>query len=489
MEMAAPSLQRERLVLACMCACTALVVGFVAAINLAVPKLAASALRPSSADLLWIVDAYVIVFACLVIPCGAVGDRLGRKGALLAGVGMLAGGAAISALAPGVTIMLGGRALSGLGAALVLPNCVAVLIHATAPQRRTAALATWAAASGIGGVLGNVGGGALLAVGSWQLLFWAVAGLAVVCATWALFAVPRMARHQRSLDLGGAVVFVGMIVALLAGIIEGPEQGWDSPIVIGTFALSVILGTIWAVVELRSREPMLDPRLFLDLTLSSASLGMLVAFFGNFGLFYVNASLLQYGRGFSVLGAGLGILPLTLPLVFGTRYVPGLVKRFGMPATLSVAFLATAIGLFGLSLSSGAPYAVYAIFLVVVGIGIMLAGPCLTAEIAQALPPERAGIAGGLQSATRELGSALGVAVIGTVLAAGFADRLPALGATGPAPHTVAQALAMAPARHDEIVRAFVTSADTALQVASAITLLAGIVVVVGAAHATRGRR
>ncbi|MFD5190086.1 MFS transporter [Streptomyces sp. NPDC058357] len=223
--------QRSGPVLACVSVCTALVVGFVAAINLAVPQLAASSLRPTSSNLLWIVDAYVVIFACLVIPAGAAGDELGRMGVLMAGLGIFACGAVVSAIAPNVAIMLIGRAITGLGAAYVLPNCVGVLLHATAPERRPHALAIWAAATGIGGGVGNVGGGAVLSAGFWRALFVAVALVAACCLAWAAWSAPRSARHDRTLDLPGTLLFVGAFVALLTGIIEGPEQGWGSTVV------------------------------------------------------------------------------------------------------------------------------------------------------------------------------------------------------------------------------------------------------------------
>ncbi|WNI20468.1 MFS transporter [Streptomyces sp. ITFR-16] len=479
--------QRSGPVLACMSVCTALVVGFVAAINLAVPQLAASSLRPTSSDLLWIVDAYVVIFACLVIPAGAAGDKLGRKGVLLAGLGIFAGGAVVSALAPNVPIMLIGRAVTGLGAACVLPNCVGILLHATAPARRPHALAIWAAATGIGGVVGNVGGGAVLSAGSWRALFAAVALVAACCLAWAARSAPRSARHERTLDLPGTLLFVAAVVALLIGIIEGPEQGWAGTLVLTAFACGILLGAWWVRVELRVPHPMLDPRLFRNPALSSAALGMTLVFFGNFGLFYVNASLLQYGRGFTVLQAGLGIIPLTVPLLVGTRYVPALIGRIGVPATLSAAFLLTSGGLLGLSYASTMAYPVYAAGLVVIGLGIMLAAPCLTAQIASALPVERAGIAGGLQSATRELGSALGVAVVGTILTAGFTHHLPAdLGRHTPLPRTVKEALTLAPADHTAITDAFTHGADTALRAAALVVLLAGAPVVAGACRARR---
>lgn len=479
--------QRSGPVLACMSVCTALVVGFVAAINLAVPDLAASSLRPTSSELLWIVDAYVVIFACLVIPAGAAGDRLGRKGTLLTGLAVFAAGAIVSAAAPTVAVMLTGRAITGLGAACVLPHCVGILLHATAPERRTHALAVWAAASGIGGVVGNVGGGAVLTGGSWRTLFVAVAVIAVGCLTWAARSAPRSPRHRRTVDLPGTLLFVAAVVALLTGIIEGPERGWASTTVLTAFAAGLMLSVSWVLVELRVAHPMLDPRLFRDPRLGSASLGMTVVFFGNFGLFYVNASLLQYGRGFSVLQTGLAIIPLTVPLLVGTRYVPGLIRRVGAPATLATAFLLGSGGLVGLSYASTTAYPVYAAALVVVGLGIMLAAPCLTAQIASALPVERAGIAGGLQSATRELGSALGVAVVGTVLTAGFTRHLPAaLQAHSPVPRTVREALALAPSDHDAITGAFTRGADTALRAAALVVLLAGALVVAGARRGSK---
>lgn len=479
--------QRQGLVLACMSVCTALVVGFVAAINLAVPKLAASSLHPTSSDLLWIVDAYVVVFACLVIPAGAAGDKYGRKGTLMTGLAIFAAGATLSAAAPSVAVLLIGRALTGLGAACVLPNCVGVLLHATAPERRRHALAVWAAASGIGGVVGNVGGGALLTGGSWHILFIAVALLAALCLLWVAVAAPRSARQPRRLDGPGSLLFVATVIALLIGIIEGPEQGWTSTLVLGAFAACIALGIGWVLVELRVSEPMLDPRLFRNPLLAGAGIGMTIAFFGNFGLFYVNASLLQYGRGYSVLQAGLGIVPLTIPLLFGTRHVPALVTRIGVPSTLTAAFLLTSGGLLGLSFATTMAYPVYAAWLFVIGLGIMLAGPCLTAEIAASLPVERAGVAGGLQSATRELGSALGVAVVGTILTADFTQHLPdALSHHNPVPRTVAEALALDPTDHTTITDAFVNGADTALRAAALITLIAGALVVTGATRAHR---
>jgi MFS family permease len=476
---------------ACVCLCTLLVVGFVASINLAVPELAASTLRPSSAQLLWIVDAYVVLFACLVVPAGALGDRLGRKGVLLGGLLLFALGAAVSAAAPDVAVMLAGRAVTGVGAACVLPNALAVLIHATEPARRPRAIAVWASMSGVGGAVGNLGGGAVLSAGSWRLLFAVAAAAAVGCAGWAALAAPRSPRHDRGLDLPAAGALTLATLALLLGIIQGPEQGWGSAFVIGAFAVSCLLYGLWVLGGLRARRPLLDPRLFAVPALRAACLGMLVVFFGMFGFFFLNASLMQYSRGFSVLQTGLGVVPLTIPLLAGSRYVPGLVARFGDRRVLAVAFLLVGAGIAGSATALDESYPVYAVWLVVLGSGAALALPALTAVIAVALPREQAGVAGGLQATTRELGSALGVALVGTLLTSRFVHALPGRApdavVDGHVPHTVAEALATAaPTHRGGVVSAYTAGADGALKTVALIVLAAGALVVAEMSWAAR---
>lgn len=468
-----------------MCACVVLVVGMVAAVNLAVPLLAASALHPSAPALVWIVDTYVIVFACLVIPGGAAGDRFGRKGVLLAGLAVFAAGALLSAVAPGVAVLLAGRALTGVGAAAVLPNSLAVLLHAVPAGRRPATIATWASMTGIGGVAGNAGGGLLLAGGSWRWLFAAAVPLALAAAALVARTAPVSARHDRRLDPVAALLLVGASVALLLGIVQGPEAGWGSPLVLAGFAGSAVLFTAWAAVELRSRHPLLDPRLFRIAGLRSACLGMTAIFFGMFALFYVNASFLQYAKGFSVPATGFGIIPLTVPIVLGGRHVGRLSARIGLDATVALAFAFAGIGLLGLSTSDAqTPYPAYAAWLVVTGIGVTLALPTLSGVIAGSLPPAQAGVGTGLQATTREFGSALGVAVIGSVSTARFAAALPpdARGA-----HTVAEALART-GRAADVVTAFVAGTDAGLRVAGAAVLVLGGLVV-GESWWSRRRR
>ncbi|MBW4717152.1 MFS transporter [Saccharothrix obliqua] len=473
-----------------MCACVVLVIGMVAAVNLAVPMLAASDPHPSASVLVWIVDTYVVFFACLVIPGGAAGDRFGRKGVLLTGLVLFAVGAAVSAAAPNAAVLLVGRAVTGIGAAAVLPNTLAVLLHAVPAERNGATIATWAAMTGIGGIVGNVGGGLVLSGGSWRWLFAAALPAALVLAALAGRVAPVSPRHERHLDPLAAVLLVGASVALLIGVVQGPEAGWGSAIVVGGFGCAAVLGVVWVVVELRAEHPLLDPRLFRVPALRNACLGMTAIFFGMFALFYVNASFLQYGKGFDVLRAGLGIIPLTVPIIIGGRHVGRLVRRVGLDATIALAFAFVGGGLLGLSTSDeGTPYFAYAAWLVVTGTGVALALPTLSGVIAGSLPPERAGVATGLQATTREFGSALGVAVIGTVLTARFASALPPDLRAGHDPKTVAQALATSPPdRAHDVITAFTTATEAGFRVIGVSVLVLGGLVVAQSALSRRRR-
>ncbi|MRH90559.1 MFS transporter [Nocardia sp. SYP-A9097] len=462
-----------------MCACVVLVVGMVAAINLAVPMLAAGALHPSASALVWIVDTYVIFFACLVIPGGAAGDRFGRKGVLLAGLMLFAAGALLSAIAPNVALLLLGRAVTGVGAAAVLPNTLAVLLHAVPAERKGATIAIWASMTGIGGVVGNVGGGAVLSSGSWRWLFLAAVPIALLLAALVAGFAPWSARHDRRLDWLGTLLLVAASVALLIGIVQGPEAGWGGALVITGFVGAAALFALWTVVELKIEHPLLDPRLFRLPALRSACLGMTAVFFGMFALFYVNASFLQYAKGFGLLQTGLGIIPLTIPIILGARHVGRLTQRIGMNATIALAFLFVGGGLLGLSLSdTQTPYPAYAAWLLVTGIGVALALPTLSGAIAVSLPPAQAGVGAGLQATTREFGSALGVAVIGTVLTGRFIAALPPDIRAAHDPHTVAQALAGTPDRANDIVSAFVSGADLGFRVIGVSVLILGALVV-----------
>ncbi|MGA5270887.1 MFS transporter [Streptomyces lydicamycinicus] len=415
-------LARRRSVTAAMCACVLVAQSLVAAMNLAIPKIAASALHPSPAQLLWIVDTYVLVFAGLLIPAGALGDRMGRKGVLLTGLGVFAAGALLCAPATTLPVLLAGRALSGAGAALLVPATMSVLLHAAPPDRRAGAVAAWSTAVGIGGLAGNAGGALILQFLPWQGLFWAYVPLALALSAWVARVAPRVPRQTATLDLPGSALLVLGAAALLFGIIEGPGRGWTSATVTGAFALALVVFALFVRHGLRAAHPVLDPGLFRLPRLLAGSLGIAVTFFGMFALFYVNAQFLQYVKAYSPLQTGCAIAPLALGMMAVTKYGMRWAQRAGEARTVGAGLGLIAAGLLLLATADArTPYLCYLAFLLVMAAGAGLAMPTLSHAIVASVPAHRAGMGSGLQGAARELGAALGIAVVGTVLSVRFA--------------------------------------------------------------------
>ncbi|MGW4650467.1 MFS transporter [Kitasatospora sp. NPDC004289] len=411
---------RPRRVLALLCACVVLTIAMVAAINLAVPPIAASPIHPDATQLLWIVDSYVIVFAGLLIPAGVAGDHYGHKRTMLAGLGVFALGAVLCAAGSSVALLIAGRAVMGAGAALVLPATLSVIVHVFPPAERPQAIATWASMTGLAGVLGNVGGGVLLQLLPWQSLFWAAAPIALVLLALVAVVVPVTPLRGTRQDPVGSVLLVLGFVALLHGVIEGPAQGWGSPAVLLSLAAAALLLAGFTWYELRCAHPMLDPRLFRVPAVRAGALGIGAVFFGMFALFYVNAQYLQQVKGFSVLATGFGVLPLAVGMLVVSRRSAALAARFGRLTVVANGFAFLLAGLALLSTTGPAtPYPLYAVYMVLMACGAGLATPPLSAGIMAALPPQKAGLGSGINSSTRELGSALGVAVVGTAISTG----------------------------------------------------------------------
>lgn len=477
---------------ALMSACVVVVVAMVAAINLALPALAASDLHPASTDLLWIVDSYILVFGCLLIPAGSIADRLGRKGVLLAGLGTFTAGCLASAAAPSVLVLLGARAVTGLGAALVMPATLSLLMQVTPPERKPHAIATWSAATGAAGALGNLGGGLILQWLPWQGLFLIIGPLAAALAVLVARIAPHGERRPASLDPVGAGLLTGSVFLLLLAIIEGPEQGWTSRLVIGSmFGAGLLLASFVGHAR-RSDHPMLDPRTFRIRSLRTGSIGVAAVFFGLFALFFVNAQYLQYAKGYSPLATGVAILPLPLAMVVISRRSIGLAQRVGTRVVVTGGLLLLAGGLAALSFATAAtPYLPYSVALLLVAAGMGLSVPSLSTGIVTSLPADQAGVGSGINSAVREIGAALGIAVIGTVLASSFERAVPTeLQGTG---HSVFQTLRTAdelgPSVHAQAIDAFTHSMSLGLRVISVVVLVATVAVARGLNTARRPGR
>jgi EmrB/QacA subfamily drug resistance transporter len=470
-----------------------LAIGMVAAVNLAIPALQASSLRPSVSATAWIVDSYTLVFACLLIPAGALGDRFGRKRGMLIGLGLFAAGSTMAALAPDVALLMGGRALTGVGAALVLPATLAVTLGRVAPGQRPQAVALWSALAGVGGVIGNLGGGLAVEFGGWQVLFWAGVPIALAAAALIAWGVPGQEPHRDPVDGGGALLLTAGSVALLYGIIDGPQDGWGSFPVLGSLLLAVLLLAAFAAYEGRLRHPMLAPSLFRLAGVRTGTLGITALFFALFGLFYINAQYMQDIKGYSALLTGVAVLPVAVVMPITSARSARLAARIGSRATVVGGLLCVAVGIALLSFATATtPYLVYGLLLAFVSGGMGLAMPPLSSMIVHALPPSHAGVGSGLNSTTREFGSALGVAVLSTVLTSRFARHLPLAlrNVPGPAGQQIRQSITAAlayaartpnPALRAQLIDgtrdAFTSGTSLGLRIGAALILLATVVV------------
>ncbi|MEU6664474.1 MFS transporter [Streptomyces sp. NPDC046727] len=437
-----PAHALKRPTLLALCACVLVAQSMVAAINLLIPQLASSGLHPSHTEILWTVDAYVITFAGLLIPAGALGDRYGRKGALLAGLALFAAGAATSALASGPAQLIAGRGVSGAGAALITPATMSILVQLAGPEHRARAMASWTLAIGLGGLAGNLGGGLAGQFLSWRALFAAMVPLAGILAAVVAVTTPRTARSpQARPDPAGTLLLTAGLVAVLFGIIEGPDHGWTSVRILTAFGTGAVLVAAFTVLALRSRAPLFDPRVFRSRALRANTLGLATGFFGLFALFFVNSQYLQEVKGFEPAVTGVAIVPL----IVGMALVPRFAARWSARPRPVVG---TGLALIGLGLLAAStadahtPYPLYACWLLVISAGTGLAMPALTLGVVVSLPAHQAGLGSGLGTSAREIGAALGVAVAGTALAghAHFADGM------GPALRTVAVVVLLATA-------------------------------------------
>jgi len=394
-----------------------MVVAGVASLNVALPEIARDT-GATQAQLQWIVDAYALAFAALLLPAGAIGDRLGRKPILIAGLSLfgLASLAALFLHTPGQLIGL--RVLMGVGAAFVMPVTLSVITTVFPPEERGKAVGTWVGVAAGGGVLGLLASGVLLEWLSWPAIF----GLNVVLAAIALagtVAIVPATRESRPprLDPIGTLISVTALAALVFGIIEAPERGWSDPT--AAFALAAgIVGLVFFVAwELRRSEPMLDPRNFLRRGFGAGSLSITVQFFAAFGFLFLALPYLQLVLGYSPLHASAALLPMALVVIPLSRVSPRLAARVGVrvAGAAGLALMATGFLVFA-TLDVDSSYWLFLAGLLPFGAGMALAGAPATTAIVASLPAEKQGVASAVNDVSRELGGALGIAALGSLL-------------------------------------------------------------------------
>ncbi len=424
--------KRRGAVLRVMCLSLMMVVASVASLNVALPELARDT-GATQTQLQWIVDAYALAFAALLLPAGAIGDRFGRKPILAIGLALfgLASLAAMFVSTP--EALIGLRVAMGVGAAFVMPVTLSVITTIFPPEERGKAVGTWVGVAAGGAVIGLLVSGVLLEWLSWPAIF----GLNVVLATIALagtIAIVPKTRESRPprLDPVGTLISVVALAALVFGIIEGGERGFGDGLVLAALVAAVGGIVMFVLWELRRREPMLDPRNFLRRGFGAGSLSVTVQFFAMFGFLFLALPYLQLVMGFSPLQAAAALLPMALVVIPLSRVAPAIAGRVGVRVTGATGLSLMASGFLVLSqLEVGSSYWAFLAGLLPFGAGMALSGAPATTAIVASLPREKQGIASAVNDVSRELGGALGIAVLGSVMnsayRSGVADATTAL--------------------------------------------------------------
>jgi EmrB/QacA subfamily drug resistance transporter len=483
--------QRRWFLLGVLCLSLVMIVMAVSSLNVALPTLQAD-LDASSTMLQWIVDSYALVFAGLLLVAGALGDRFGRKGTLLIGLALFGVGAIVSGLAGSAAVVIFGRAIQGAGAAFVMPATLSLLTAIFPPHERAKAIATWVAFAGAGGALGPIVSGALLESYWWGSAFlFNVPVVAVTAVAIAVYSPRSRDDTATPLDPRGAALSLVGLTSLLFGIIEGAERGWTDPLVVGSFIVAAVVLYGFVRWEMVAEHPMLPVSYFRDRRFSVGSAVITTSFFVMFGWFFLLSLYLQFVRGYSPLEAGLATLPLPPMFIILSPRSAAIAARIGSGRTMALGFVLVGAGMAVLApVTPDTPYVVLALALALMGAGMAITAAPATTSIMSAVPMSKAGVASAVNDTTRELGGALGIAVLGSLLASKYraamgptvhhlsaADGSTVLHGIGPALGVAGRHGTAGAAIADAARSAFASGILVAMWVGAALTLLGAVIV------------
>jgi len=415
------------------------VISAVAGMNMALPELAV-ATGATQTELTWIVDSYTVVFSGLLLIAGALGDKYGRQRALLAGLVIFAAASLFGFYQTDPSGLIVARMIMGIGAALVMPSTLSVITTSFPPESRGKAVGAWVGIAGGGAVIGLFGVAILLEFFDWNSFFMLNLAMATLALIGCLKVPNSRDELSHPLDWFGGLLSILTVGGLVYGIIQGPELGWDAPETIGGLVVGSLALVAFVVTELRSKHPLLDPRLFKRRAFSAGAVSITLQFFGQFGFIFVGMQYLQFVAGFTPLEAALHLLWLPLAVLPGSRLAGVLSKRIPQKYLGS-----TGLAIFGYSLLhfSRLPlefdYWYFSIGVLLLGFGMALAATPATVAITSALPSEKQGVASAVNDTAREVGSALGIAILGAALTENYKSAMKT--ATDGLPETFAEKL------------------------------------------------
>ena len=398
-------------------------------VNVALPALVRE-LHATTTQLQWVVDAYNLTFAALLLTFGSLSDRLGRKGMLLAGLAVFGAASLAGGFTTSPAELIAARSVMGLGAAMTFPATLSLISNIfTERAERARAIGLWGAVAGVAIALGPIVGGWLLEHFSWTAIFVAMGPVAAVGALLVAVSVPTSKdRAAAPVDIAGLILSGAAMALLVFTIIEAPEVGWGSARSLSGFAVSAVLLAVFIAWERRSAHPMLDVRLFRNMRFSAASGAVTVAFFTLFGFIFLMTQYFQFVRGYGPLSTGVHLLPVALSVGVGSVAGTQLAVRAGtkLIVTLGLIAMAAFYGWVAAVTTAGIGYGIISVQMVLYGLGMGLTSAPATESIMGAVSRRQAGVGSAVNDSTRLLGGTLGVAVIGSVYASLYGSRLTA---------------------------------------------------------------
>jgi DHA2 family methylenomycin A resistance protein-like MFS transporter len=370
-------------------------------------------------ELQWVVSAYTVAFAAFILTAGALGDRVGAKRIFMAGFAIFTAASAACALAPNAASLIMARAVQGLGAAILVPNSLALLSHAyTDDKARGRAVGIWAAGASVALTAGPLVGGGLIALVGWRSIFFVnlPIGLAGLWLTWR-YASETTCSPQREVDLLGQIVAITALGCLAGAIIEAGAAGWTDSFVLAGFVASAVLAALFVVQERRAGQPMMPLTLFRHRMFALTTLVGLLVNVAFYGLIFVFSLYFQRVNGWSPLATGFAFLPMMGAVLLVNLVAARVSERIGAPRTIALGAALAAVGCLALlGIAPGRGYWQIGAQLVIVGGGLGLLVPPLTSTLLGSVEKSRSGIAAGVLNSTRQTGSVLGVALFGSLI-------------------------------------------------------------------------
>jgi EmrB/QacA subfamily drug resistance transporter len=399
----------------------------VTALNVALPSIEHD-LGASVSGLQWTVDAYTVVMASLLMLGGSTADRLGRRRVFVVGLSVFSVASLLCSVAPTIDLLVAFRVLQAVGASMLNPVAMSIITNTfTNPRERAQAVGVWGAVFGISMALGPVLGGTLVSAIGWRSIFWlnVPVGLAAIALT-LRFVPESRAPHPRRFDPVGQVLVVVLLASLTFGIIEAPARGWTSPAILLAFAAAAgsLIGLLHA--EPRREEPLIDLRFFRSIPFSTSIVISLAAFATFGGFLFLNTLYLQQVRGLSPVQAGLMTVPMAAMTIVASPLSGRIVGRRGPRLPLLVAGLLTAVGCALLTgIDATTPIAHLVVAYVVFGAGFGFVNAPITNAALSGMPRSQAGVAAAVATTSRQVGQALGVAIVGAIVASGAGTAVP----------------------------------------------------------------